>query len=50
MSYVGRFAQCALDFVVVAVADKHQRIALLGELYGLKVHFGDKRAGGVNHL
>src|ERR1035441_2688718 len=48
MSYVGRLAQRTLDFVVVAVTDQHQRVALLGELDGLKMDLGDKRAGGVN--
>ena len=50
MGHVGRFAQRALDFVVVAVADEHQGIPLLGKFDGLEVHFGYKRAGGVNHL
>ena len=45
-----RFAQRAFDLVVVAVADQHQRVALLGELDGLDVDLGDQRAGGVNHL
>ena len=50
VGYIGRLAQRALDFVVVAVADEHQRIPLLGEFDGLKVHLGYKRAGGVDHL
>ena len=44
------FAERAFDLVVVAVADEHQRIALLGELDRLDVDLGHQRAGGVNHL
>ncbi len=45
-----RFAQRAFDLVVVAVADQHQRVALLGKLDRLDVHLGHQRTGGVNHL
>ena len=44
------FAESAFDFVVVAMADEHQRIALLGKLDGLDVNLGDQRAGGVDDL
>ena len=50
MGYVGRFAERAFDFIVVAMADEHQRIALAGKLDGFKMDFGDQRAGGVDHL
>jgi len=43
------FAERAFDFVVVAVADQHQRISLLGEFDRLHMDLGDQRAGGVNH-
>ena len=35
---------------MVAVADEHQRIALLGEFDGLNMDLGDQRAGGVDDL
>ena len=44
------FAQCADDFIVIAMADQHDRIALFGESNGLQMNFGDQRTGGVNHL
>ena len=47
---VRSFAQRAFDLVMVAMADEDQRIALLGELYGLDVDLGDQRTGGVDHL
>ncbi len=50
LGHVRRFAQRAFDFVVVAMADEHQRIALLGKLDRLDVDLGYQRAGGVNHL
>ena len=46
----GRFAQRALNLIVIAMADQHQRIALLGELDGLNMNLGDQRAGSVDHL
>ena len=50
MGYIGRLAQRALDFVVVAVANEHQRVALPGKFDGFKMDFRHQRAGGVNHL
>ncbi len=47
---IGSFTQRAFDFVVVAMADKHQRVSLLGELDGFDVNLGDQRTSGVNHL
>jgi len=47
---VGRLAQGAFDFVVVAMADENQRITLLGEFDRLDVNLGDQGAGGVDHL
>ena len=45
---LGRLAQRALNLVVVAVPDEHQRVALLGELDGLDVDLGHQRTGGVD--
>ena len=50
LGHIRRLAQRALDFVVIAVADQHQRIALLGKLHRLDVHLRHQRAGRVNHL
>ena len=50
MRHLRRFAQRAFDLVVVAMADQHQRVALLGKLDRLDVDLGHQRAGGVNHL
>src|ERR1700686_518641 len=36
-------------FVLVAMPDKHQRIALLGKLYGFHMYLGDQRAGRIDH-
>src|SRR5579862_4211031 len=47
---VRRLAQSALNFIVIAMANKHQRIALLRELDCFDVNLGDERAGGVNHF
>ena len=48
MRHVGSFAQRALNLVVIAMADQHQRITLLGELDRLDVDLGDQRAGCVD--
>ena len=50
LGHIRRFAQGALDLVVVAMADEHQRVALLGELHRLDVDLGHQRTGGVDHL
>ena len=49
LRHIGSFAQRALNLVVIAMADQHQRITLLGKLHGLNVNLGDERAGGVDH-
>ncbi len=45
---MGRFAQRSHDFVVTAVADEHDRIALFGVSLGLQVDLSHQRAGGIN--
>ena len=44
------FAECPLNFVVVAVANKDQRIALLSEFHGLDVNLRDQRTSCVDDL
>ena len=46
--HIRSFPEGAFNLFVVAMADKHERVALPGELDGLDVHLGDERAGGVN--
>src|SRR5208283_1968299 len=43
------FAESANDLVVIAVANKNQRVPFARELYRLHVDLGHKRAGRVNH-
>src|SRR6185437_1453424 len=50
LRYVRGFAQCAFNFVVVAVSYENERVALLGEFDGLDMDLGDERAGGVDDL
>ena len=50
LRHIRRFAQRALNLVVVAMPNQHQRITLLGELDRLDVDLRDQRAGRVDHL
>ena len=47
---VGRFAQRADDFVVVAMPDQHDRVAFAGETDRFQVHLANQRTGGVDHV
>ena len=45
---VGCLTGGACDLFVAGVADQQNRQSLVGEPFGLVVHLGDQRAGGID--
>ena len=45
-AHLGNFVHI---LIVVAVADKNERIAFFGKLYSFDVNFGDQRTGSIDH-